>query len=73
MRGLGEPDSIPAADVGLRKIIGYAYGLGRDATEAEVRTLAERWAGWRSWAAFLWWLALQMGGQDPSAGLNGVL
>jgi DNA-3-methyladenine glycosylase II len=66
MRGLGARDSIPAADLGLRKIIGYAY-LGRTASEEEVRTLADRWCGWRGWAAFLWWYALQLGGQDPTA------
>ncbi len=59
MRGLGVADSLPAADLGLRKIIGYAYGLGRNASEAEVREIAEAWTGWRGWAAFLWWLELQ--------------
>ncbi len=59
MRGLGVRDSIPAADVGLRAIIGLWYGLGRKATEAEVRERAEAWAGWRSWASFFWWHALQ--------------
>ena len=52
-------DSIPAGDLGLRKIIGLAYGLGRTATEPEVREIAEAWAGWRGWSAFLWWLELQ--------------
>lgn len=59
MRGLGAPDSFPAADTGLRAAIGRAYGLGRSATEAEARSYAERWVGWRGWAAFIWWLALQ--------------
>lgn len=59
MRGLGAVDSIPAADLGLRAIIGRSYGLARTATEAEVRNLAQAWAGWRGWAAFYWWLALQ--------------
>lgn len=59
MRGLGAADSLPAGDLGLRKIIGHAYGLGRTASEAEVREIGERWAGWRSWAAYLWWLELQ--------------
>lgn len=61
MRGLGHPDSIPAADLGLRAVMGRAYGLGRTATEAEVRELASVWAGWRSWGAFCWWLVLQLG------------
>ena len=59
MRGLGVPDSFPAADTGLRAAIGRAYGLGRSATEVEARAYAERWVGWRSWAAFIWWMALQ--------------
>ena len=61
MRGLGHRDVIPAADLGLRTAIGRAYGLGRTATEAEVRALAERWAGWRSHAAFCWWYSLAPG------------
>ncbi|HET7034844.1 MAG TPA: AlkA N-terminal domain-containing protein [Thermomicrobiaceae bacterium] len=59
MRGYGAPDSIPAADLGLRDSIGKAY-LGRRASEAEVRAIAEGWAGQRSWAAFLWWLSLHV-------------
>jgi len=58
MRGLGHPDVIPAADVGLRSAIGRAYGFGRNATEAEVRALAEHWAPHRSYAAFAWWWSL---------------
>jgi len=61
MRGLGFPDVIPAADGGLRKVMGLAYGLGRNATEDEVRGIAERWNGWRSFGAFYWWFALQQG------------
>jgi len=62
MRGLGASDSIPAGDLGLQKIIGRAYGLGRTASEKEVRAIAEAWAGWRGWAAFLWWWELQLNG-----------
>jgi len=54
MRGLGFSDVIPAADVGLQSIIGRTYGIGKKATEEQVRQLAERWAPWREWAAFLW-------------------
>jgi DNA-3-methyladenine glycosylase II len=59
MRGLGARDSIPAADIGLRAVIGQWYGLGRKASEAEVRERAEAWTGWRGWAAFYWWNELQ--------------
>ena len=61
MRGLGHRDVIPAGDLGLRAVIGRAYGLGRTASEAEVRALAEAWAGWRSHAAFCWWYSLAPG------------
>jgi DNA-3-methyladenine glycosylase II len=59
MRGLGDRDTLPAGDIGLRAVIGRAYGLGRHATEAEVRADAEPWAGWRGWATFFWWLRAQ--------------
>jgi len=59
LRGFGHKDVIPAADAGLQIAIGRAYGLGRKATEPEVRELAERWAGWRGYAAFYWWAELQ--------------
>lgn len=67
MRGLGHRDVIPAADGGLRRIIGMTYGLGRSATEGEVREIAQRWAGWRGYAAFYWWSVLQRGkiGEHP--------
>ena len=65
MRGLGHPDVIPAADVGLQSAIGRAYGLERKATEAEVRALAERWAPHRSYAAFAWWWSLA-GARPPA-------
>jgi DNA-3-methyladenine glycosylase II len=59
MRGLGDPDSLPAADMGLRAILGRSHTLGRNASEAEVRAYAEPWAPWRGWATWYWWLALQ--------------
>ncbi|MBI3966276.1 MAG: DNA-3-methyladenine glycosylase 2 family protein [Chloroflexi bacterium] len=59
MRGLGHRDLIPAADLGLRKVIAQHYGLAGTATEAQVRELAAGWAGWRSYAALYWWFALQ--------------
>jgi DNA-3-methyladenine glycosylase II len=72
MRGFGHPDTIPAADGGLRRVIGRAYGLGRLATEAEVRAIASRWCPWRSYAAFYWWFTLQLearrGEEAPPAG-----
>jgi DNA-3-methyladenine glycosylase II len=59
MRGIGHRDVIPAGDGGLRRIVGERYGLGRLASEAEVRTIAEPWMGWRSYFAFYLWFTLQ--------------
>ena len=59
MRGIGHPDVIPAGDGGLRRIIGQRYGMGRLASESEVRTIAEPWTGWRSYFAFYLWFTLQ--------------
>jgi DNA-3-methyladenine glycosylase II len=60
MRGLGFRDVLPAGDGGLRRIIGREYGLGRLASEAEVRRIGAGWAPWRSYAAFYWWFTLQL-------------
>lgn len=60
LRGLGVSSVIPAGDIALRAVIGRAYGFGRTATEAEVRTLAETWGDWRGWATLYWWLASQI-------------
>jgi DNA-3-methyladenine glycosylase II len=59
MRGLGTRDSLPAGDLGLRAIIGRWYGLGRHASESEVRHISEQWSGWRGWSAFYWYFCLQ--------------
>ncbi|MBU2739537.1 DNA-3-methyladenine glycosylase 2 family protein [Acidithiobacillus sp. ATCC 19703] len=64
MRGLGYSDCIPAADIGLRKVAGQLYGLGRTASEKEVRDVTEQFHGWRSWVAFYWWMTLQQNGQS---------
>lgn len=65
MRAFAHPDAIPAGDVSLQLIIGAAV-LGRRATEAEVREIAERWQPWRGWAAFFFWLTRQMGSTGSS-------
>ena len=59
LRGLGDRDALPAADGGLRRIVGEEFGLGRLATEEEVREIALPLAGWRGYLAFYWWFVLQ--------------
>jgi DNA-3-methyladenine glycosylase II len=56
LRALGHPDCLPAADVGLQKVIRDLYGLRQQPSAAQVEKLAERWAGWRSYATFYLWL-----------------
>jgi len=56
LRALGHLDCLPAADVGLRKVIRDLYGFRQQPSAARVEKLAERWAGWRSYATFYLWL-----------------
>lgn len=51
MRGLGEPDAFPAADLGLMKALGV-----RKSREVEAR--AEPWRPWRAYAAIHLWHSL---------------
>lgn len=74
MRAYGHRDVMPAGDGGLKQVVGREYGLGRLATEAEVRAHGERWAGWRGYAAFYWWYLLQQELRDRrSAGARGAV
>lgn len=61
MRGLGRPDAFPAADVGLMVAAQRLLGLSHRPTESELRMVAERWQGWRSYAAFYLWMTLMDG------------
>jgi DNA-3-methyladenine glycosylase II len=59
MRGLGRPDIFPAGDLGLQAAVQELWGLPERPPEKAVREIAERWAGWRSYAAFYLWMILQ--------------
>lgn len=56
--GLGRPDVLPAADIGLRNAVRRVWGLGHQPTEEEVRQLGERWRPFRSLATFYLWETL---------------
>jgi AraC family transcriptional regulator of adaptative response / DNA-3-methyladenine glycosylase II len=56
LRGFGEPDAFPAADLGLRKGAAFLFGGVPSADELERR--AERWRPWRSYAALHVWTSL---------------
>lgn len=59
MRGLGRPDIFPAGDLGLQAALQELWGLPERPSEKAAREIAERWAGWRSYAAFYLWMILQ--------------
>lgn len=56
--GLGRPDLLPAADIGLRNALQLFYGLDRQPTEAQVREFAAPWRGYESYATYYLWAAL---------------
>jgi AraC family transcriptional regulator of adaptative response / DNA-3-methyladenine glycosylase II len=52
LRALGDPDALPAADLGLRRALG---GGRRLASAREVERRAERWRPWRGYATLWLW------------------
>jgi len=56
LRALGHLDCLPAADVGLQKVIRHFYGLRKQPTPQRVQKMARAWQGWRSYATFYLWL-----------------
>lgn len=58
MRGIGFQNIFPSGDVGLQRIVRKAYKL-ENISEVELEKLSQNWSPNRSWAAFLWWFALQ--------------
>ena len=58
MFGMGRPDLLPAADIGLRNGIQLVYGLADKPSEQEIRQLGESWRPWRSYVSLYIWEAL---------------
>ncbi|GGB65020.1 DNA-3-methyladenine glycosylase family protein [Fictibacillus barbaricus] len=56
--GMGRPDVLPAADIGLRNAIKQVWELGMQPTEEEVRKLAENWRPWRTYITYYLWESL---------------
>jgi DNA-3-methyladenine glycosylase II len=56
LRALGHLDCLPAADVGLQKVVRHFYRLRKPPTAQRVEKLARAWQGWRSYATFYLWL-----------------
>lgn len=56
--GMGRPDVMPAADIGVQNAVQQLYGLEQRPKEEEVRGLSESWAPWRSYATYYLWQSL---------------
>ncbi|GED59655.1 DNA-3-methyladenine glycosylase [Brevibacillus formosus] len=55
MFGMGRPDLLPAADIGLRNGIIHLYGMETKPNENDIRKLGEKWAPWRSiYCLYVW-------------------
>ncbi|MFS0556167.1 DNA-3-methyladenine glycosylase family protein [Brevibacillus sp. 179-C9.3 HS] len=55
MFGMGRPDLLPAADIGLRNGIVLLYGMDSKPTENDIRRIGEKWAPWRSiYSLYIW-------------------
>ncbi|KZE46240.1 DNA-3-methyladenine glycosylase [Brevibacillus parabrevis] len=55
MFGMGRPNLLPAADIGLRNGISLVYKLDAKPDEKEIRRMGERWAPWRSiYSLYIW-------------------
>lgn len=59
LRGLGRPDVFAAGDLGLQAAVQELWGMRERPSEKTLRDIAERWRGWRSYAAFYLWMTLQ--------------
>jgi len=59
MRGLGRNDIFAAGDLGLQVAVQELRGMRKRPAEKALRKIAERWKGWRSYAAFYLWMTLQ--------------
>ncbi|MBO8164598.1 MAG: DNA-3-methyladenine glycosylase 2 family protein [Brevibacillus sp.] len=58
MFGMGRPDLLPAADIGLRNGIQLVYGLPKRPDEQETRRIGESWRPWRSYVSLYVWEAV---------------
>lgn len=58
MFGMGRPDLLPAADIGLRNGIQLVYELTDKPDEKEIRRIGESWAPWRSYVSLYLWEAV---------------
>jgi len=53
IRATGQTDVLPEDEPKARALAGRLYGLGHDASPAELRAIAEHWRPFRTWATVL--------------------
>jgi DNA-3-methyladenine glycosylase II len=53
VRGVGLADALPLVEPKLRAAVGWAYGLSRTPSAAEVEAIAESWRPFRTWVSIL--------------------
>ncbi len=68
MRGRGDPDALPASDLGLRRAI---ERLGAEPGPRSIARRAEAWRPWRSYAVFHLWHSLATPRGVPSPARRG--
>ena len=61
VRGLARPDALPLGDLALRRGVSRLWCDGATVTDAEVKTMAERWRPWRSYATAYLFAAMRTG------------
>ena len=52
LRGLNRLDSIPADDIGIRRVISHYYCNGKKISSDEARKIAKKWGKWKGLASF---------------------
>ncbi len=52
LRGLNKLESLPADDIGIRRVISHYYCNGRKISSDEARKIAENWGKWKGLASF---------------------
>ncbi|MYS23782.1 methylated-DNA-[protein]-cysteine S-methyltransferase/DNA-3-methyladenine glycosylase II [Streptomyces sp. DvalAA-14] len=69
MRQLHRPDVLPPEDMGIRQAVAQEWRRAQPPTAGEVRSAAEAWSPYRSYASALLWRSLKPVGElsDPKA------
>jgi DNA-3-methyladenine glycosylase II len=58
MFGLGRPDLLPVADIGIRNGIQLVYGRSEKPEQKEIEQIGASWAPWRSYVSLYIWEAV---------------